>query len=585
MASIKFPRAGKNESGASWRFAPSRDKAQGEQWPPRRLLHVPTMTSYERDSNNRYNGVRNPQYNAISYTWGRFENNKYPAVKILGVTWKIPGIDPTHFSVAEFEAAIRHTAEDKAWIWLDIACIDQENAAIKLDEINRQAEIFGKAETVYAWVTPWTTSRMLTAFQTIELFSQSLGRSLDGNAKVPPPISNLRIDLNSAYHVFTEIAQLGWFTSLWTLQEAFLCHPFFLSRSCDAVPLTSFFQGKYRNQLPYPVGLMWLAGSSRNIWDDLRWNASPQAQAICELIHDSGLLALSFLKNAYMLYPAAAKRNYREPQDAVYGIMQVYNLRMPAMNDANKLLTKLALSLNVNNALGAQIFVHQTPPNTLLDAWKLARSSHVPFQFYNELQYVPDGSIAGTPSGRPSFRGTMAGLEQLASTWDEVLQQRRGPAQPQHPLLPFRPAIYLDATAAAPCVALELEDTPAAPDAPDIGPSYEKYTQRWPLRQLSRRLPHALDKYNVLYLGTIRFSAPPAKHAPDVQWRLEYSIGLLVRQEVSGKGKSWARVGFCSWCTEAQRITGIRQGVSTLGKPDRVRIPTEVWGVSECLIG
>jgi hypothetical protein len=40
---------------------------------PRRLLYVLEMRSYERDGDNTYGGVREPAYNIISYTWGRWE--------------------------------------------------------------------------------------------------------------------------------------------------------------------------------------------------------------------------------------------------------------------------------------------------------------------------------------------------------------------------------------------------------------------------------------------------------------------------------------------------------------------------------
>lgn len=42
------------------------------QW-PRRLLHVPTMTSHQRYREDTYNGEKAPSYNVLSYTWGRFQ--------------------------------------------------------------------------------------------------------------------------------------------------------------------------------------------------------------------------------------------------------------------------------------------------------------------------------------------------------------------------------------------------------------------------------------------------------------------------------------------------------------------------------
>lgn len=39
---------------------------------PRRLLHVPTMTSFEWAPGNYYGSTQEPSYNATSYTWGRW---------------------------------------------------------------------------------------------------------------------------------------------------------------------------------------------------------------------------------------------------------------------------------------------------------------------------------------------------------------------------------------------------------------------------------------------------------------------------------------------------------------------------------
>jgi hypothetical protein len=135
---------------------------------PRRLLHVPSMTSFKWQLGNVYGGHKEPSYIALSYTWGRFQlqPGELPQAKplrIYGVPWDIPRVNPnTHFDVLEFENAIceaMKTAdrfyafdewkkdgirnkslaervlrmfggflERRRWeyefIWLDIACID-----------------------------------------------------------------------------------------------------------------------------------------------------------------------------------------------------------------------------------------------------------------------------------------------------------------------------------------------------------------------------------------------------------------------------------------------------------------------------
>lgn len=138
---------------------------------PRRLLHVPSMTSLEWRPGNKYGGHVEPGYNAVSYTWGRYDLDipgfrkikEYRAVKAIeidGVDWSVPRIDPKHFYVDHFQRLIRRTCEPvddmeekMDFLWLDVACIDQKNGPQKLAEIGRQAVIFHGAQRVFVWLT------------------------------------------------------------------------------------------------------------------------------------------------------------------------------------------------------------------------------------------------------------------------------------------------------------------------------------------------------------------------------------------------------------------------------------------------
>ena len=138
---------------------------------PRRLLHVPSMTSLEWQPGDQYGGHVAPRYNAVSYTWGRYDLDfpgtkkikKYrniKAIEIDGVTWRVPRINPTHFSVDHFQHLIWQTCEpvDDSreridFLWLDVACIDQNDGSQKSAEIGRQAVIFHGAQRVFVWLT------------------------------------------------------------------------------------------------------------------------------------------------------------------------------------------------------------------------------------------------------------------------------------------------------------------------------------------------------------------------------------------------------------------------------------------------
>ncbi|KAK8215074.1 hypothetical protein M8818_002084 [Zalaria obscura] len=139
------------------------------------------MTSYECRDGNTYNGVKDPQYRALSYTWGRWELTEgvKPFIKelrISGITWDVPRMNPAHFTVHQMEQvlhracqAVSLNSEDTPttntkimlppteWVWLDIACIDQDPASPQnAIEIGRQAKIFKNATGVLIWLSTCT---------------------------------------------------------------------------------------------------------------------------------------------------------------------------------------------------------------------------------------------------------------------------------------------------------------------------------------------------------------------------------------------------------------------------------------------
>src|SRR5213078_3150604 len=101
------------------------------QW-PQRLFHIPTMTSHQRTEGNIYGSHKEPPYYILSYTWGRWRSKKGPALNVQGISWRVPRVQHTHFSVDDFESVLqRMTSEYGAdlkicHVWLDVACIDQE---------------------------------------------------------------------------------------------------------------------------------------------------------------------------------------------------------------------------------------------------------------------------------------------------------------------------------------------------------------------------------------------------------------------------------------------------------------------------
>src|SRR5437016_5976697 len=89
---------------------------------PRRLLHLPSMTSLVRQEGHRYGEFIEPEYGALSYTWGRFAHPSSARLLVLhGVTWKIPAVRESHFTVQQFESALHKASCPNGMVWVDVA--------------------------------------------------------------------------------------------------------------------------------------------------------------------------------------------------------------------------------------------------------------------------------------------------------------------------------------------------------------------------------------------------------------------------------------------------------------------------------
>ena len=256
---------------------------------PRRLLHVPSMTSYGWQDGHQYGTHVKPRYNAISYTWGRYQlkspndQQHVKAIEVNGVSWDLPRIDESHFTVKQFEKVISrsieaftdlgtnpaHARHSTEFVWLDIACINQTpNHPQMAVEIGRQAKIFRGAKRVVVWLTQtkqpslekavkgivnaadtidglysgisyapneWSSlprSRFSTSLRSSERwFRSKFSRTLSKIKRIYPASSPQMRGvifegnepwLTAAISNISSLIDDRWFSSLWTLQESFL---------------------------------------------------------------------------------------------------------------------------------------------------------------------------------------------------------------------------------------------------------------------------------------------------------------------------------------------------------------------------
>lgn len=367
---------------------------------PRRLLHIQTLTSYEWRPGNIYGGYQNPRYNALSYTWGRWQldEDKMPeidAIRVKGTSWNIPRIDPVHFTAEKFAAVIADTAGPHPseagvsgvdFLWLDVACIDQTpRSREKAQEIGRQAKIFRGATQVFVWLTThdisWYTAWASEMEPQFELMCG--------------PKFHTEVDVRDwAMEVTMIVADLladPWFSSLWTLQETFL------SPAAVIIPGDAM---KSRIDL---CRLSFISETLQSIkgalgYDDKIREADEEC-GLGAMIDLTGLL-VCLDQDSMGLLTAAGHRTTRHEEDRVYGIMQVFELQLgnsaPGIDEnrafsLEELNDQLGAALLVKDPILSQMYIYQGKVEPR-KGWRLARCSIVPSEskvFYHRKRAQP----------------------------------------------------------------------------------------------------------------------------------------------------------------------------------------------------
>lgn len=592
---------------------------------PQRLLHVPSMTSYEWQDGHRYGTHVRPRYNAISYTWGRYElrdpddQPDVKAIDIQGVTWVIPRINESHFTVAQFEKLIRRSVEagmsekrnaaftqhpEVEFVWLDVACINQTPGhPQKAIEIGRQARIFRRAKRVLIWLNhskhetldealkcisqaaaiaedastkldlgkqswallPGSKPRSLvsiwkrwynrTKAKARLTFSSSLSRKERGQAQAA--LTGGEEWLTSAITNIKVILQERWFSSLWTLQEAFLCQwAYFISGELEPLRLDS----PQLNSLFESCQVL----SNRckaSVAQKLVHGHPPVATTENELIGEverSGLAALA-TSNAMVLYTVASNRVSWDPADRIYGIMQIFGLQLGISDPEQgtlKPFTLPELELQLGQRLikqfplMSQLHVH-TRPIEVGQGWKISSTSIVPELFAKipfyvtsslygehtllcELSYTErDGNCWGY------FSGKLCHFHKLHKAWKlaehKIVQHNRSQSIHQ--------------------IALDVNELfPQEPSADNL---YEALPQLDRQHRLAERIESCFDGVNmsasVLLLGHYG-----DEHHTEDWWKLtgghvpgltgdSFQIGLILARQEVREIATWRRIGICTW--------------------------------------
>ena len=413
-------------------------------------------------------------------------------------------------------------------LWLDVACIDQVDEKVKVAEIGRQATIFQNAEMVLVWLNQHDTESLAEALRRFEVAFLEIDACEGGETgQFKPALETLGIVLRDP-----------WFSSLWTLQEAFLRKDaLLLSRQGESIAVGGYSK----------VDLRWLTTCCCAFYmvskADLQayLNESEWADAIQlqNIIHESGL-GLIHADNPFTLYTGARYRRTRSAMDRVYGIMQVFDVHLGDSADGRtdslpELEDRLGTALMIRWPIRSQYHVH-TKPVAFGRGWHISEYSALPEDItpepdYGTEVYARDVAQCHLSTRRIDdvtwgfFDGKVCRLEDLAAAWNSWPKGYPRTEMPSG-------RIWLETREAMQSVA--LDDSDLLREAPARLKALNKL--RIPRDETQHEVCSALVQMfgdEIVVLG------------------LSQTGGLiLVRQRKEGL-QYWHRIGICQWDARA----------------------------------
>ncbi|KAK1635811.1 hypothetical protein BDP81DRAFT_395357 [Colletotrichum phormii] len=414
------------------------------------------MTSVQWKPGNYYGKDREPRYIAISYTWGRWrlKGAMHPDVKGLavhGVAWGNATSRPRslhderngecveiNFEAIGFDNPNKPLSPIN-YAWLDVACIDQtRNSAEMAVEVGRQAKIFKGATQTFAWLTKLSRQEYLTQAE------RHQEQATPTRAEAKSGIDKVRRGLDINRREIEQLSLDPWFSSLWTLQEAYLCpQAMFITRQGELLSqsdidnpakdpmLLSYF-------IDYCDHMMTIVTSHEKKPQTIELN-DKCLLALKSSIERSGMIGLRSTLPITLLGAARHRATSRE-KDRVYGIMQVFNFRLgkarpvcdPNLDPSlQELEDELGRELLTQEPIMSQMHVFENLPQ-VGKGWRISQDSqptrrlHLVNHTYGEGKSVFEGMLAKAQLSTVALNGVNWGqfsgkackFSKLVEIWD-----------------------------------------------------------------------------------------------------------------------------------------------------------------------
>ena len=369
-----------------------------------------------------------------------------------------------------------------------------------------------------------------------------------------------------------------WFTSLWTLQEAFLCqHAYMLPLEAEMTNIGLNFDIETEPLLTLQalcnasVTLNQIIEIERPIIQ-AQWESDKSNPDICKrqkyladvygMLNRRGLLALA-TRNPIALYNTAQYRRSSLDRDRVYGIQQVFGFRLgDSAPHVSKTKAKPVNRFVLEDQLGAAILVKYpvasqlhvfTEPVEEGRGWRVGASSVVPKLeiqrsiwdlTFEHLCHVSTENIKGQTWA--FFRGHSCGLSELSRAWKysherPSISEILGPQSPQQILLDT----FLHGIADE-----DLKDRPEEPIWTTVWSKRKEIPRTEHQHRLASGVNALIPKVfegespTVLLLGSFEDGSQDAQTADH---SARYHVGLIIVRKARATAPYWKRLGFCIW--------------------------------------
>jgi hypothetical protein len=579
---------------------------------PRRLLHIPSLKSCERSGTCTYDTTNSPKYAILTYTWGRFEAAPgSPALPVKGVTWRIPPVKDEVFSVASFRRVIEEIGKRHQWLWLDVACIDQENESVKMDEVARQVGIFHMAQEAFVWLHGLQTAHaadcvaFLTKFWAYDPLPEDHIWSYETDTnRLTMSVDYYKTHIINLQSTLEALFKDPWFDSLWTLQESILRRDAQLL-SATGEPILFQDQEELVNRI---CTIKKLTECCEGIWSALHYYASCNglgswhqhiASMIMSTIESVGFNVMAAV-NPNVQYGAARHRKTHEPRDRIAAIFGIYstvlpaNFRLPSPKSTTLEAQELvfASALNESSPWIAQCFVHLDVPRTG-QSWCITQDSTVPAGFdtvHSGWNMEILGRLVPPTTTNPALaQGHACPLQALWNYW-KAMRATYETSMPKDLSAPYTFSIAYDKwvfkeyEAWYPSIRAQSGPIVEAIDRP----SQDTYEEFKITQQLLNDYPP--ERLYVLHLAVSR--RPPSRHdEPEYQrsfpkiwhggkadrmdegfeesgktWGLQWEMTSIYDGDVKALGVVllcdeegvWRRIGICTWIDLPHEGHGLR---------------------------